>query len=245
MIRKQFRLFLWFIFIGLTPVIAQKSAIYTHEAKDFDRAVGLYKESQYQSAQILFDRVKSETKNTDEQADCAYYIANCAIRLNQSGADELMEDFVRDYPTSPKQNQAYVEVAHYYFDQGKFPQALDWFNKVDESGLSYEEQDKFNFQKGYAYFSAGQKKEATPYFNRVINSKDYSSQANYYLGFMAYEGNDYKQATKYFKEVSGEEKYQDTLKTTEYPFKVTLKAGKDYEITASGPDYPEVKEIWK
>ena len=211
MTRKQFKLFLSLFFIGLTPTIAQKSAIYTHEAKDFDRAVGLYKESQYQSAQILFERVNSETKNIDEQSDCAYYIANCAIRLNQPNADELMEGFVRDYPTSPKQNQALVEVAHFYFEQGKFPQALDWFNKVDESSLSYEEQDKFNFQKGYAYFSAGQKKEATPYFNKVINSKNYGSQANYYLGFMAYEGNDYKQATKYFNEVSGEEKYQEKL----------------------------------
>ncbi|WP_309641396.1 tetratricopeptide repeat protein [Flavobacterium sp.] len=211
MIRKQFGLFLWLFFIGFAPVIAQKSAIYTHETKDFDRAVGLYKESQYQSAQILFDKVKSETKNIDEESDCAYYIANCAIRLNQFGADELMESFVRDYPTSPKQNQAYREVAHYYFEQGKFPQALDWFDKVDESTLSYEDQDKFNFQKGYCYFSAGKKKEATPYFNKVINSKEYGSQANYYMGFMAYEGDDYKNATKYFEEVSGEEKYQEKL----------------------------------
>ncbi|WP_298225171.1 tetratricopeptide repeat protein [Flavobacterium sp.] len=211
MIRKQIRLFLWIFFAGISPVIAQKSAIYTHEAKDFDRAVGLYKESQYQSAQILFEKVKSVTKDIDQQADCAYYIAICAIHLNQFGADELMENFVRDYPTSPKQNQAYVEVAHFYFEQGKFPQALDWFDKVDENALSYEELDKFNFQKGYAYFSAGKKKEATPYFNKVINSKDYGSQANYYMGFMAYEGDDYKNATKYFEEVSGEEKYQSKL----------------------------------
>ena len=211
MIRKQFALFLWLFFIGFSPIIAQKSAIYTHEAKDFDRALGLYKEKQYQSAQILFDKVKSETKNIDEQADCAYYIANCAIRLNQSGADALMESFVRDYPTSPKQNQAYVEVAHYYFEQGKFPQALEWFEKVDDSTLSYEALDKFHFQKGYCYFSDGKKKEAIPYFNKVINSKNYGSQANYYLGFMAYEGDDYKNATKYFEEVSGEEKYQEKL----------------------------------
>ena len=209
--RKQFRLFLWLFFIGLCPIIAQKSAIYTHQAKDFDRAVGLYKESQYQSAQILFEKVVAESKNIDEQSDAAYYIANSAIRLNQLGADELMENFVRDYPTSPKQNQAYVEVAHYYFDQGKFPQALEWFDKVDESNLTYEELDKFNFQKGYSYFSAGKKKEAAPYFNKVINSKEYGSQANYYMGFMAYEGDDYKNATKYFEEVSGEEKYQEKL----------------------------------
>ena len=208
---KQSRLFLGLLLIGFSSILAQKSAIYTHELQDFDRALGLYKDNQYLSAQILFDKVKLDNKNFDVQADCAYYSANCAIHLNQANADEMMENFVKEYPTSPKQNQAYIEVAHYYFDQGKYPQALEWFDKVDESTLSYEDQDKFNFQKGYSFFSAGKKKEATPYFNKVLNSKDFGSQAKYYLGFMAYEGDDYKQANQYFDQVSGEEKYKEKL----------------------------------
>ena len=211
MIRKHFWLFSWLFLIGLAPVIAQKSSIYTNDSEEFDRAVGLYNEQQYQSAQIIFDKVKSENNNPEIQSDCAYYSANCAIHLNQAGADESMESFVRDYPSSPKQNQAYIEVAHYYFDQGKFPQSLEWFDKVDESTLSYEDQDKFNFRKGYAFFSAGKKKEAIPYFNKVINSKDYGSQAKYYMGFMAYEGDNYKEATKYFDQVADEEKYAEKL----------------------------------
>jgi predicted negative regulator of RcsB-dependent stress response len=43
--------------------------------------------------------------------------------LNQANADMLMERFVSDYPTSAKSNQAFIEVAHYYFDQGNYPQA--------------------------------------------------------------------------------------------------------------------------
>ena len=209
--RKLSWLFLLFILLQSAAVSAQKSAIYTHELKEFDQAVTLYKESQYQSAQIIFDKVKLQNVSNDVKADCAYYSANCGIRLNQSGADEAMERFVRDYPTSPKQNQAFIEVAQYYFEQGKYPQSLEWFDKVDESTLSYEEKDKFNFQKGYSFFSAGKKKEATPYFNKVLNSKEYGSQAKYYLGFLAYESDDYKQATKYFDEVSGEEKYKEKL----------------------------------
>ena len=205
------RLFLLLFMIGTISVSAQKSAIYTHDLGDYDRAISLYKDSQYLSAQLIFDKVKSESNNLEVQADCSYYSAICAIHLNQSGADEAMESFVRDYPASPKQNQAYIEVAHYYFEQGKYPQALDWFDKVDESSLSYDDLDRFNFQKGYSYFSAGKKKEATPYFKQVLNSKEFGSQAKYYLGFMAYEGNDYKEATKYFDEVSGEEKYKEKL----------------------------------
>lgn len=204
-------LFLLLFFAGITNLSAQKSEIYTHELKEFNRALSLYKESQYQSAQIIFDKVKTETKSTEVQSDCAYYSANCAIRLNQGNADEMMENFVADYPTSSKQNQAFIEVAHYYFEQGRYPQALAWFDRVDESSLSSEDRDRFNFQKGYAFFSANKKKEATPYFNKVLNSKEYGSQAKYYLGFMAYEGDDYKEATKYFDEVSGEEKYKEKL----------------------------------
>ena len=205
----------WLHFISIcivtATVSAQKSTIYTHDSKDFNKAVALFKDDQYSSAQIIFNKVK-ETATTEElKSDCAYYAANCAIRTNQSNADELMEQFVTDYPTSVKQNQAYIEVAHYHFSQGNYPQALQWFDKVDESSLSRADQDKFNFQKGYSFFNAKKKKEAIVYLNKVVNSAEYGSQAKYYLGFMAYEGDDYKQATKYFDEVSGEEKYKEKL----------------------------------
>ena len=192
-------------------LLAQQSSVYTHELTEFNRAVELYKDKQYQAAQILFDKVKSKTDNMEVESDCAYYIANCAIRLNQSDADQKMESFVENYPTSTKQNQAYIEVAHYYFEQGKYPQSMKWFDKVDESTLSQDDRDKYNFQKGYTFFTAGNKKEASNYFNQVLNSKEYGSQAKYYLGFMAYESDDYTNANKLFDEVSGEEKYKEKM----------------------------------
>ena len=91
------------------------------------------------------------------------------------------------------------------------PQALEYFSKVDESALTYDELEKYNFQKGYSFFAANNKKEATTYLNKVANSKQYGSQAKYYLGFMAYEGDNYKEATKYFDQVSGEDKYKEKL----------------------------------
>ncbi|WP_310558208.1 tetratricopeptide repeat protein [Flavobacterium sp.] len=206
-LRSLFPLF----FIGISFLSAQKSAIYTHDSNDFDKAIALYNDNQYASAQLIFEKVKSAAANEEIKSDCSYYVANCAIRTNQPNADVLMEQFVTDYPTSRKQNQAYIEVAHYYFNQGNYAQALEWFEKVDENSLSYQEQDQYNFQKGYSFFSSKKKKEATNYFNKVANSAIYGSQAKYYLGFMAYEGDDYKQATKYFDEVSGEEKYKEKL----------------------------------
>ncbi|RTZ05591.1 tetratricopeptide repeat protein [Flavobacterium bomense] len=209
--RKISWLFCSFFISSTISISAQKSTIYTHDLKDFNKAVSLFNEEQYASAQIIFNKVK-ESAGTDElKSDCAYYVANCAIRTNQANADQMMERFVSDYPTSVKQNQAYIEVAQYHFSLGNYPQALQWFDKVDERNLSRKEQDQFNFQKGYSFFNAKKKKEATVYFNKVVNAPEYGSQAKYYLGFMAYEGDDYKQATKYFDAVSGEEKYKEKL----------------------------------
>lgn len=209
--RKLSWLFFLVFFVQSLSISAQKSGIYSYDSKDFDKAISLYNEGQYASAQLIFEKVKSATANKELLSDCSYYIANCAIRTNQPNADVLMERFVSDYPTSIKQNQAYIGVAQYYFAQGIYPQALEWFDKVDEGNLSGNDRDQYNFQKGYSFFVSKNKKEATAYFNKVVNSAEYGSQAKYYLGFMAYEGDDYKQATKYFDEVSGEEKYKEKL----------------------------------
>lgn len=209
--RKIQALFLGLFLTITVSTTAQKTEIYSNQSSSFDKALSLYNDKQYLSAQILFDKVKQTNVNPEIESDCAFYIANCAIRLNQSNADVLMEDFVENYPTSSKQNQAYTGVAQYYFEQGQYPQALEYFDKVDESGLTFDELEKYNFQKGYAYFTAKNKKEATTYFNKVANSKEYGSQAKYYLGYMAYDNNDYKDANKYFDQVSGEEKYKEKL----------------------------------
>ena len=208
--KKAILYFLVFI-LGVCRLSAQQSEIYTHSLSEFDKAIELFNNKQYQSAQIIFEKVKQDNKNIDTKADCAYYIATCAIRLNQSNADELMESFVSNYPTSSKQNQAYKEVAQFYFESGRYPQAMEYFEKVDESSLTYSEQEKFNFQKGYSLFTAKNKKEATSYFNKVVNSKEYGSQAKYYLGFMSYENDNYQEANKYFDQVSGEDKYKEKL----------------------------------
>src|SRR5690606_17502137 len=208
---KKIKVALLMTFIGFASLQAQQSTIYTSETSDFNKAVMLYKEKNYQASQILFEKVKNNTNNAEIQSDCTYYIANCAIRLEQLGAGSLMEKFVEDYPTSTKQNNAFFEVGEYYFEQGSYAESLAWFERVNEEILSAEDLEKYNFQKGYTFFQAKDKKQAEKYFTRVLNSPTFGSQAKYYLGYLAYEGDDYKEANKYFDEVSQQEEYKDKL----------------------------------
>jgi TolA-binding protein len=72
---------------------AQESRIYTHDNKAYQEALSLYNTKQYQAAQTLFEQVHANTEDEETKANSAYYVANAAVRLNQVGADRLMEEF--------------------------------------------------------------------------------------------------------------------------------------------------------
>ncbi|TNJ43576.1 tetratricopeptide repeat protein [Tamlana fucoidanivorans] len=200
------------IAIGFSfPVIAQQSAIYTDNLATYQKGITLFNNQQYRAAQSLFREVKKHTTDETIQSDCAYYIANSAVRLNQQNADQLIEDFVKDYPTSTKRNTAYVDVANYYFDNSKYAHARKWYKKVNENALARSERQKFYFNNGYTAFLTKQYKDANKYLRRVESSKEYGAQAKYYIGFMAYEGDDYDEANKYFDQVSHQERYKEKL----------------------------------
>src|SRR5690606_12944233 len=104
-------------------VFSQQSAIYTNHLATSQKALTLYENQQYAAAQTLVSEIKKTAATDLLESDCAFYIANGAVRLNQQNADQFMEDFVNDYPTSTKRNTAYVDVADYYFNNGKFAYA--------------------------------------------------------------------------------------------------------------------------
>ncbi len=205
-------------------LFAQKSAIYTSDLQDYQKALTLYNNKQYKAAQSLFDDIKYNTDDAVLKSDCSYYIANCAVRLNQKNADDLIEEFVEEYPTSTKRNTAFLDVADYYFENSKYPYARKWYEKVDETSISRSEQDRFNFNYGYSLYATNNKRGASKYLNRVADSKEYGSQAKYYIGYMAYEGDDYDKASEYFDQVSDNEKYKEKL--SYYQADLNFKLGK-------------------
>ncbi len=213
-------LFLLFTFNSYS----QQTAAFTNDLVVYNQALELYSNNQFLAAQNLFSRIKESANHETVKSDCSYYIANCAVRLNQQDADQLMEDFVTTYPTSLKRNSAFIDVANYYFENGKYSYARKWYDKVDEGSLSRGERSRFNFNNGYAFFKGKRYTEAKKYFNRVSDSQKYGSQAKYYLGFIAYEGDEYEAANELFEDVKDEERYAEGL--SYYQADMNFKLGK-------------------
>lgn len=194
-----------------SSISAQQSAVYTNDLVLYQQALELYNNKQFLAAQNLFDKVKEASDDENIDAECSYYIANCAVWLNQKGADTMMEDFVEQYPTSIKRNAAYLDVANYYFDNGKYAYARKWYAKVNQNNMSRSAQERFNFNNGYAHFKIQRFNEAKKYLNKVQESEEYGAQAKYYLGFIAYEGDNYQEADRLFDEVKDLDQYNKNL----------------------------------
>ncbi|KAA1247211.1 tetratricopeptide repeat protein [Aquimarina sp. RZ0] len=221
-----------FVAILFSKMSAQQSAIYTNELVLFNQALELYNNKQFLAAQNLFDKVRDAVDDENIDAECTYYIANCAVWLNQKGADNLMEDFVTQYPTSIKRNAAYLDVANYYFDNGKYAYARKWYDKVDEGNMSRSQKEKYNFNNGYAYFKIQRFNEAKKFLNKVVESDEYGAQAKYYLGFIAYEGDNYQEADRLFDEVKDLETYNKNL--SYFQSDMNFKSGKFQEAIDEG-----------
>lgn len=190
---------------------AQQSKIFTDNLRTYSTAVDLYQEDQYIAAQRLFQKVLEEVEDETIKGNSAYYAANCAVRLNQRNADQLVEDFVEQYPASTKRNSAFIDVADYYFENGDYRKATTWYAKVNEKNLSREQKTKFYFNSGYTLVQSKKFDQAKPFLNKVSDDPEYGSQAKYYLGYIAYEGDDLETADELFSEVENNPETDDKL----------------------------------
>ncbi len=235
-VKKSVLFFITIVFCLVAS--SQESAVYTGRLVNYQKALLLYNNQQYLAAQNEFSQIKKTTSDNGVESDCAFYIANCAVRLNQQNADLLIENFVKNYPTSTKRNSAYIDVADYYFENGKYAHAQKWYKKVGEKSLSHQEREKYNFNNGYASFIAKNYKDAKKYLSQVETSEKYGSQAKYYIGFMAYQGDDYDKANQYFDQVSNNDKYKEKL--SYYKADLNFKLGKFDEAAKLAKEQLEI-----
>jgi len=216
---------LLFIILQLPQVLAQETATYTNDLQDYYHALELYHNKAYVAAQHSFNEVKSQFDSDSEmRANCDYYAANCAVRLGQRNADELMRDFVDKYPNSTKRNDAFMEVATYYYNTGKYTFALKWLKRVKHKNMSRRHFEDYLFKYGYSLFTTKNHTEAKKYFVQLLDSPQYGAKAKYYYGYIAYQQDDYENADKYLTEVSDNSQYKKQV--SYYMADMNFKLGK-------------------
>ncbi|MFO7745081.1 MAG: tetratricopeptide repeat protein [Psychroflexus sp.] len=198
------KIFFAFIFIAFTSAQAQQSQKYVDALGKYQEAIQFYDQNQFEIASKTFREIYSEIESDQLKANIDYYIAKCAIELGKPKADELMERFIANNPTSLKTNKAYLEVGNYYFQNKDFNKANEWLSQVNTSSLSRDELKTYQFNYGYTNFRTKNYRKAQQLFDNVRNDKEYGAQAKYYIAFIAYEENKYESASELFDEARSE-----------------------------------------
>jgi tetratricopeptide (TPR) repeat protein len=222
-VKKQFLslFFLLFSIIGFS----QQSIVDASVITDFNNALKLYNNKAYAAAQKTFEQVvENAEKSSNLKADASYFDAMCAVKLNQTGADKKVLDFVAKNPTSNKKNKAFFNVANYYFANKKASYALKWFQRVNTDLLSVENRKELNFKMGYGLLVTKNLSLAKERFLPLINDPKYGNDSRYYYGFIAYKLEDYGVAESTLKEIADNASYKAEI--SYYLLDISFKAGK-------------------
>ncbi len=240
-----------FFSLSFFIVFSQKSDIYTNSLKEYNHAVELYNNRDFVAAKHLFNKVKSEFSNDSEhKANCEYYAAFSTIQLGDSDGDKMMRDFVERYPTSTKQNTAFLEVGDYYFKNANYPYALKWYGRVETRNLSIGQEEDYNFKYAYGLFAVRSYKRSKEYFQKLLNSPEYGSQAKYYYGFIAYQADDFDNANRYLNEVADDSElgedvpyYMANIKFKTGEFQEAIEVAKPFLAKADRNQHSEISKI--
>lgn len=156
--------------------------------KLYRRGTDLINHANYGAArQVFSDFLQAASVTDSRRAEAEYYVAFSALTLGNTDGEKLIADFIEKNSASPKAATAYYDLAGFFYSQGNYTKASNYFRKVDFAALTSDQQAQAHFKWGYAYFNQKKLDEALEQFNFVKRlSNAYSPAANYYAGFIEY-----------------------------------------------------------
>lgn len=187
---------------------AQKTVIYVDKDALYKQGLELFDKKQYASAQKNFMDFAASAKAGILKGDASFYAAACGIELFNKDSEWLMKQFIEKYPSSTKINEAYLYLGRSNFRKKKYPETLEYFEKVDIYKLDKDQLAELYFKRGYSYLQIGKDEKAKTDFYEIkdVDNK-YAFPANYYYSHIAYKEKNYELALQGFNRLVGNETF--------------------------------------
>jgi TolA-binding protein len=158
-----------------------------------------------------------ETELSLIKENAQYYEAFCELQLANDDAESMFLRFIKEHPENPLTKLAYFQIGRSYFKQQKYTDAMRWFDKVEAGELNGRDNTEYKFDKGYAYFTVNDYKNAQELFSEVKAKRGpYTEDATYYFAYIAYLNKDYHLALSNFEKLKNSKKYEDS-----YPYYIS------------------------
>ncbi|MFM2394002.1 MAG: hypothetical protein RLZZ546_1984, partial [Bacteroidota bacterium] len=195
--------FIWF----LSTLIGQETHFSRIEQTNDFLGNDLFLSENYGSSSVLFDKFLSEDKLPIFQSiDRVTHIAQidqsiALLRINSPGAEYKVKKLINENYNKAELLPLILEFSSYYYNAGKYDEAIEYYNYIDDIGLlSERDMSEVSFKLGYSYFISKKFSDAKKEFARTKELRNqFYYPANYYYGMCQYFENDYSGAVESFK----------------------------------------------
>lgn len=225
------------VLILYNPGSAQESLYNVDENSDYRRALDLMQKEKYNTAQKFFQSayLRYKDQNTELRMLSQYYIAYCAVRLFNEDAEYQTLKFIGENPDEPLVNQAYFNLAGYFYSRKKWGKAVNYYLLTDTEKLTRDQWSEYYFKLGYAYFSQKDINQAKTAFYHIIDlDTKYTSPALYYYSHIHYDEENYQTALNGFLRLTKDKTFGPVAPY--YIVQIYYKQGRYKEITEYAPD---------
>ena len=204
---------LWILIFSTQALIAQDQLSQNNVERLYSRGTELVAHSNYGAARAVFSdflRLASPVDTRREEAE--YYVAFSALSLGHNDGEKLIDDFIDTHPSSPKASTAYYDLANFFYAEGNYTKASQYFKKVNFPALTLNQQSEGHFKWGYSYFNQKKLNEALEQFNFAKKQNNaYAPAANYYAGFIEYSNGKYDEALTDLKKAESSPSYANVV----------------------------------
>jgi TolA-binding protein len=205
---KKYYLVLFFL-LTILNLSAQNTYVQTASDRTYYDGMELFDKQKYVAAKQLFQQYIALYPTETKAIESEYYVALCALNLFNDDAEYLFNSFVAKYPNNIKAGRAGYDLGNYFYNAKKYDKAIEYFAKVDESKLSTDEIDEYNFKSGYCSFAKKDFAIALEKFNKCkVHKNKYTPAANYYAGYMEFKNGSYDDALIDLKVASESNEYK-------------------------------------
>lgn len=198
---------------GSHAVVAQHTQAFTSEERYYHEGVELFDRAKYGAAQEAFRKYINLIGDNAKTADAQYYYALSGLYLLHPDAEQLILNFVKNFPTHPKTALANYELGLYYFEQKNYKKAAELLQLAPTHLLSIKQNNELEFKLGYSYFATKDFDNAKIWFdkNKTAGFREdehrFAYASSYYAGYISYRKGDYAAAKADLKVAEKNEAY--------------------------------------
>ncbi len=194
---------------ALGSLNAQNTLHQNNENRYYRFGLELLDKHKFSAAREQFERYLNRGNDEIKKADAEYYVAYCALNLDNPDGTQLISDFVAKRPNHPKAAKAYYNLGINAFESKDWQTANKYLKLANTNVLNDDERSETNFKIAYSAFSLNKKQESIEYFDLAKRQNSpYYADANYYSGFLAYSDENYDKVLVDLKRAEESDKYK-------------------------------------